>query len=367
MLIRRFDVLTPVSIAVCILGSSGVAAQPQAARTHFPDPTEFLPAPKIEPGDVPRACATSGKRRNDADVGQAVNLLNAWGHRHFKFSENPNNPKYCFDWDFVISKWQQTVGHPATGLATKADGDSIKEALQKRGPEFQKAMDEFHAQHFAPQRAAREAERERVAQEVVQAERKQHEQQLAEKQRTLRELAEMKERERQKTERDRQETIANQEFSKYLSKTMDPQAIYLQAGKYERMSDSDRAKRLYEFLADAFPKSQWAVKSNDRLLQLRSDEVNGVRRQASQSPGPGARNASQDDAMRRQAQGAMAMDLEIQRRRNDDDTRQRWERERMEREERERAQADFIRQRNEQTRRQQEQWQEEERRRRQQP
>jgi hypothetical protein len=47
-----------------------------------------------------------------------------------------------------------------------------------------------------------------------------------------------------------------------------PQAIYLQAGKLERQDQPAKAKELYETLIDRFPASEFAVKANDRLLDM---------------------------------------------------------------------------------------------------
>ncbi len=47
-----------------------------------------------------------------------------------------------------------------------------------------------------------------------------------------------------------------------------PQALYLQAGKLERLGESAKAKAVYETIIDRFPASEFAVKANDRLLEL---------------------------------------------------------------------------------------------------
>jgi hypothetical protein len=47
-----------------------------------------------------------------------------------------------------------------------------------------------------------------------------------------------------------------------------PQAIYLQAGKLERQGQQAKARDLYETLIDRFPASEFAVKANDRLLDM---------------------------------------------------------------------------------------------------
>ena len=47
-----------------------------------------------------------------------------------------------------------------------------------------------------------------------------------------------------------------------------PQALYLQAGKLERQGQQAKARELYETLIDRFPVSEFAVKANDRLLDM---------------------------------------------------------------------------------------------------
>ena len=47
-----------------------------------------------------------------------------------------------------------------------------------------------------------------------------------------------------------------------------PQSLYLQAGKLERQGNPQQAQEVYESLIDRYPASEFAVKANDRLLQL---------------------------------------------------------------------------------------------------
>ncbi|MBI5656518.1 MAG: hypothetical protein HZC44_06760 [Geobacter sp.] len=47
-----------------------------------------------------------------------------------------------------------------------------------------------------------------------------------------------------------------------------PQSLYLQAGKLERQGNTQQAQTIYESLIDRYPASEFAVKANDRLLQL---------------------------------------------------------------------------------------------------
>ena len=60
------------------------------------------------------------------------------------------------------------------------------------------------------------------------------------------------------------------------------QAIYLQAGKLERQGQQTKARELYETLIDRFPVSEFAVKANDRLL----DMLKGTPSEPPAKPGP---------------------------------------------------------------------------------
>ena len=47
-----------------------------------------------------------------------------------------------------------------------------------------------------------------------------------------------------------------------------PQSLYLKAGRLERQGELNLAKQHYEALIDQYPASEFAVKANDRLLEL---------------------------------------------------------------------------------------------------
>lgn len=51
-----------------------------------------------------------------------------------------------------------------------------------------------------------------------------------------------------------------------------PQALYLMGGRFEREGLRARATQVYNFLLDKHAETNWAVKANDRLLQLDKDQ-----------------------------------------------------------------------------------------------
>jgi len=60
------------------------------------------------------------------------------------------------------------------------------------------------------------------------------------------------------------------------------QSLYLLGGKFEREGNSSRATEAYEYLIEKHTESPWAVRANDRLLQMKaSNETEEARRRAS--------------------------------------------------------------------------------------
>lgn len=58
---------------------------------------------------------------------------------------------------------------------------------------------------------------------------------------------------------------------------LSPQAMYLQAGKYEREGNASDAKRLYETLIEKHPNHPLAIKANDQLLSVSSGAVSSYK------------------------------------------------------------------------------------------
>ena len=54
--------------------------------------------------------------------------------------------------------------------------------------------------------------------------------------------------------------------------SLPPQAMYLQAGKYDRSGQQSDAIRLYELLIEKFPSSPLAVQATNRLVAIQADE-----------------------------------------------------------------------------------------------
>jgi hypothetical protein len=172
------------------------------------------------------------------------------------------------------------------------------------------------------------------------------------------------ERERVRLAQERERTLRP-----LLVKTADPQSVYLQAGRFERSSDFDAARQLYEHLVDNFTKTPWAVKANDRLLSLRAQENSrqrvpegGEARASTPVDRTRMQAAGQDDAMR--ARARMQQDMFDEMDRINEENRRRMEEDRRRLEEQQRAENEARERANEIRRRQQEEWEAEERRRR---
>lgn len=241
-------------------------------------------------------------------------VLVDWSLAHFRFV---GDSQKCFDAHVVVTKWQEALGHPVTGLLTNADFERLR------------------------------AEIDRIA--VLVADRKRAHQDA--------ETAQAQERERAEQVRKEREAAAERELQSFLSPKMDPQLIYLRAGKYERSSEPGSATRLYNFLVDTFPNTEWAVKANDRMLQRHTEHRATTRSGASNGANDSTSN-QQEDMNRARALHEDLLDDQMlrdeQRRKQEEDRRWHEERTRIENEQMERA--------NEQRRRQVEEWEAEARR-----
>lgn len=81
-----------------------------------------------------------------------------------------------------------------------------------------------------------------------------------------REIEEQQEKTRLKQkERERQALLKRES-------ALPPQAMYLQAGKYDRSGQQSDAIRLYELLIEKFPSSPLAVQATNRLVAIQADE-----------------------------------------------------------------------------------------------
>lgn len=217
---------------------------------------------------------------------------------------------YHVNWPAIVAAWQRMTASVVNGALSERDLQAFVAALSKADAQLQVAREEAErvARAAAAQRAQQEAESKKKAEQE------------------------------------------ERELASYMSKAQSAQAIYLRAGKYERENQPERAKRLYEYLTENHRQSEYAVKANDRLLQMKSEMERSTR-----APGP----SRSDDGRRAALDSLMVEQME----RNAQFQRDREQAER-DRQQREREEAEFIQRRNEQIRRQNEQWEEEERRRR---
>ena len=90
-------------------------------------------------------------------------------------------------------------------------------------------------------------------------------------------LAEQRRVQEEKAERQRQDEIERKEQARLKREAaLPPQAMYLQAGKYDRQGSSSDAKRLYETLIEKYPNHPLAIKANDQL-QSKSTSMSSSR------------------------------------------------------------------------------------------
>ncbi len=105
-----------------------------------------------------------------------------------------------------------------------------------------------------------------------------------------REIEEQQETARLKREEKERQAKLNRESN------LSPQAMYLQAGKYDRNGQKYDAIRLYEILVDKYPDNSLAIQATNRLVAMQADEeaasrlrsetnrvINEANRQQSQS------------------------------------------------------------------------------------
>lgn len=173
----------PVALAglglIWALAPASIAAQ-TTTPAPMPDPARFaaeaLPAPRMEPGELPRPCASANALQAETDkVGKAfeqglhLNTVLYWSVRHFQYADFAT-AKRCTDWDFTLRKFQAAVGNPVTGVAGAADLAAIRRAINDSRPKAQAAWLQSDAPGAAEARArnaaaAAEAGRQQAARE----------------------------------------------------------------------------------------------------------------------------------------------------------------------------------------------------------
>jgi hypothetical protein len=78
-------------------------------------------------------------------------------------------------------------------------------------------------------------------------------------------LRKLDELERQKNNR------VEENFAERMRSQDGAQGLYLLAGRLERENENSRAQQVYKYIISEHPKSDWAVKANDRLLAMRGE------------------------------------------------------------------------------------------------
>jgi len=84
-------------------------------------------------------------------------------------------------------------------------------------------------------------------------------------------------------EADQAQRARDQEERRFgsLLGSKDPQSMYIAAGQYIRSGESSKGRNLLERIVEKFPRSNWAVKASDQLLQEgRVDSLNSESRRA---------------------------------------------------------------------------------------
>ncbi len=149
-----------------ILLLAAIAAGGVRAEGQMPDPSQMaagtLPAPRIEPGELPRACTSSNAYKTESPaVAQAFGpmwgTLIHWAVLHLQYPDFATG-KRCADWSFILQKFQAAVANPVTGVVSDADVARIKAEFAKNRPAFQAAYRQFEEQQVGPQRAQRQAD-----------------------------------------------------------------------------------------------------------------------------------------------------------------------------------------------------------------
>ncbi len=296
-----------------------VAKLPKPA-TPFPN-RQGTPACVAEPGLFDSDATARAFEKGRASVAPRQ-LMWLWAARHFggpllctRPSQDGHTEELVADWPAIVRAWHAAHNKPATTPLAALDVALLDAQIQNLDMR----------RHLARKL---EEEQARLLQASAAAE--------------------------QKAAQER-EQAAERDFKSHLVKSRPAQEVYLRAGRYERSSEIERARKLYEFLTTAHANTPWAVKANDRLLKLadgQRDAATPGRTTGNASPSRGQRDARSDGAFDpmddwRQKQDA----LQQQQRERDEADRQR-------------AEADAFQRRNEEIRRQQERWEEEERRRR---
>jgi len=123
-------------LAVAFGCSLAVQAQLKPPVTPAEFAAEFLPAPRLAPGDVQTDCVPNGQAsapppmESPAVMAQyrknplPLTAIYLWARKHLNASTGS-----CFEWRHAFRKLQDALGHEATGVLTLADLAKVSAAL----------------------------------------------------------------------------------------------------------------------------------------------------------------------------------------------------------------------------------------------
>lgn len=200
-----------------------------------------VPACVAEPGLFDSMATAMAFEKASASVAPRQ-LMWLWAARHFggpllctRPSQDGHTEALLADWPAIVRAWHAAHNKPATTPLAALDVALLEAQIQNLDMR----------RHLAGKLAQEEA---RLLQAAAAAEHK---------------AAQAREQ------------AAERDFKSHLTKSRPAQEVYLRAGRYERSSEIERARQLYEFLTTAHANTPWAVKANDRLLKLADSQRGG--------------------------------------------------------------------------------------------
>lgn len=227
------------------------------------------------------------------------------------WSENKcNGLPIKVNWENAIINKEKIAGYDDWSLPSQEDIDLITKEKDELNSIFDAALDVwssvddgYNAWYFDLSKSERLMCSKLNEKYVIMARSKLHsERDLAKKNKIAAEIRykkeEAKRQEQEKHQAQIQAKKQERERQAFLKRESDlpPQAMYLQAGKYDRNGQKYDAIRLYELLVDKYPDNSLAIQATNRLVAMQADEeaasrlrsetnrvINEANRQQSQS------------------------------------------------------------------------------------